>query len=274
MTTYNLKAIDHINIALDFYSVDAPKAAVVVVHGLGEYKKRYQHIARAFNDAGYSIYAYDLRGHGDSGGKKGHSPSYDYFLKDLKVVIQHIVKNETVPVVLYGHSMGGNIVTNYLINKADSQIKAAIITSPWFRLSMKASSIKLAIGQLALKLIPALSQNTNLNPDFLSHDKRVAKEYEQDPKVHQKITPGTFFGMRRAGLLALKNQHKIQVPVLISHGTADKITDHHATEEFAGGNNNLITLKLWPEMYHETHNEIDKEKVIKYNIEWLDQSLR
>lgn len=269
----SLATKDFLELFIDSFSVPEGKASIILVHGLGEYKARYQYIAEAFNQANYSFVIYDLRGHGDSQGKRGYTPSYDVLLDDLEAVIDYIAEKNNAPLVLYGHSMGGNIVANYLIRKKDVRIQAAIITSPWFKLRMKASSFQLTLGQLALKIFPGLSQNTNLNPDFLSQDPQVVKEYREDPKVHAKITPLLFFAMRKAGEYAIDNAHAINVPLLVTHGTADSITDPDATKDFAENAGKNTTLKLWPGLYHETHNEFEKEKVIKNIINWLQEQI-
>lgn len=271
--TIHLISSDQIKLSLDIYPIDKEKASVLIVHGLGEYKGRYKHIAAAFNEENYSAYALDMRGHGDSEGPKGYSPSFQQLLDDLKLAIDKVY-SENKPLFLYGHSLGGNVVANYLIHNDDKRIKAAIITSPWFTLKMKASLLKLALGHLMLKIFPKFTQNSNLNPNNLSQDEAVAKEYREDPKVHQKITAAMFFGVRKAGLFAIANSEKINIPVLLSHGTGDKITDPDATKEFGEKAGSNVTLKLWPDMYHETHNEIEKDKVIEYNINWLNQQLR
>ncbi|MGK7391422.1 MAG: lysophospholipase [Candidatus Cyclobacteriaceae bacterium M2_1C_046] len=267
----SLKTKDHLKIATEEFLVPESRASVILVHGLGEYKDRYHHIAEAFNQAGFSFFSFDLRGHGDSQGKRGYTPSYDALLDDLNVVIEYVAQHNDTPIVLYGHSMGGNIVANYLIRKKDKRIYAAIITSPWFRLRMKASSIKLAIGLLALKIFPSLAQSTNLNPEFLSHDPQVIKEYTFDPKIHSKITPSLFFGAREAGEFAIKNASSINIPLLVTHGTGDNITDPDATKEFAQNADENATLKLWTNLYHETHNEFEKSKVIQSTIKWLEE---
>ena len=49
----------------------APRGAVALVHGLGEHSGRYERLAGRFTDAGFAVWAIDLRGHGQSPGARG-----------------------------------------------------------------------------------------------------------------------------------------------------------------------------------------------------------
>jgi alpha-beta hydrolase superfamily lysophospholipase len=69
-----------------------PKAVVVLIHGLGEHGGRYAHVAAAMNAAGYAFIAPDLRGHGRSGGKRGHFPSYDVVADDIQQTFSEATK--------------------------------------------------------------------------------------------------------------------------------------------------------------------------------------
>ena len=95
------------------------KAVIALVHGFGEHSDRYHHVAEAFNNSGYSVIAFDHRGHGQSKGQRGHTPQYESLMQDMDVFLEKTrdIFPDT-PVILYGHSMGGNIVTNYVIRRS------------------------------------------------------------------------------------------------------------------------------------------------------------
>ncbi|UII34724.1 lysophospholipase [Fulvivirga ulvae] len=250
-----------------WYPATKPNGVICLVHGFGEHILRYNHVAQAFNAAGYAFAGIDLRGHGKSGGKRGHTPSYDYLLSDLQLFVDTIKEKFTnLPLFLYGHSMGGNIAVNLLLRSNSQPFEAAVITSPWLRLRFDPPKIKVAMGRLVRKIYPGYSEHNELNPDHLSRDTAVGKAYEEDPLVNHKITTETYFSIVEAGEWALQNATPIPIPVLIMHGSDDPITSPEASEKFAGKMN--AEFRLWKGMYHETHNEIGKEEVIDTIVQW------
>jgi alpha-beta hydrolase superfamily lysophospholipase len=99
---------------------EQPKALVCLVHGFAEHMGRYTHVAEYFNAQGYGLIGFDLRGHGQSGGRRGHTPSYDDLIENIREMLALAAeKLEGLPLFLYGHSMGGNLVANYLIRPAE-----------------------------------------------------------------------------------------------------------------------------------------------------------
>lgn len=88
---------------------ESPKAVVCLVHGLGEHSGRYAHVGKASTEAGFALAAFDLRGHGKSGGPRGHTPSFDAFMNDIEGFQKQLDKRfSNLPRFLYGHSLGGN----------------------------------------------------------------------------------------------------------------------------------------------------------------------
>ncbi|MGI6532826.1 MAG: alpha/beta fold hydrolase [Bacillota bacterium] len=82
----------------------------------GEHSGRYEHVASFFNEKGFSCIAFDLRGHGMSGGKRGHAKSYEAIMRDVDTLFEESPLGRACrAIVLYGHSLGGNIVLNYAL---------------------------------------------------------------------------------------------------------------------------------------------------------------
>ena len=107
-----------------------PKAVVCLVHGLGEHSGRYAHVAAALNDAGYALLGFDLRGHGKSGGPRGHTPSYETLMDDIgRLLAEAAHRYPGRPQFLYGHSLGGNLVLNYALRRKPG-IGGVVATSP------------------------------------------------------------------------------------------------------------------------------------------------
>ncbi|MFH1320258.1 MAG: lysophospholipase [Bacteroidota bacterium] len=248
-----------------------PSCIVCIVHGLGEHIGRYNHVAEYFNKNNIAVFAYDLRGHGKSEGKRGHTASYDLLLDDVEIMLNKARSetNQKPPLFLYGHSLGGNIVANYIIKRNVSELSGAVISSPWLRLAFEPPAFKVILGQLMSKIYPALTQHNGIDPNDLSKDQEVVRAYIEDPLVHSKISAGMFVNAYKAGLWAIDNADKLKIPILVMHGGEDKITSAEATSEFVKNAGENAKLKIWEGLRHEPHNEIEKEEVLSYMKDWL-----
>jgi len=253
-----------------------PKALINLVHGFGEYSERYSHWAELFVKNGYAVHAIDYRGHGKSDGKRGYIHSFDDYLSDIDVLVHESEKMfSEIPQFIYGHSLGGNIVTNYILRR-ENCFKGAVISSPWYKLAIIPSTITLFFAKTIKGIFPKFTQKANLDVKGISHDQQVINNYIKDPLVHEKISVRMFFEIFNAGKWVLENAGRLKKPLLIQHGNADKITSYHASKEFADRAKSLnkdITFKEWDGMYHELHNELEYEKVFRFVAEWIENQL-
>lgn len=251
-----------------------PRALIVLVHGLGEHSARYAHVGKALTDAGYALVGFDLRGHGKSGGARGHAPSLDAYMQDIRQFFQLMEKRyPDIPHFLYGHSLGGLLVLAYAIQHG-AHLRGVIATGPGLRSSLQEQKAKIAMVRLLGSLFPTMTVQSGLDATTISRDAAVVEAYKNDPLVHYS----TSLGFGKAGLnaidLCFASAAEFPVPLLIIHGKADRIAYASGSEEFvklvrAAGQD--VTLKLWDDLYHEVHNEPQKEEVFKYMIAWLDQ---
>lgn len=271
MESATFKSRDGLQLSALYHPTENSKYVICMVHGMGEHKGRYAHVADFFIQKGYSVALYDQRGHGESGGKRGHTPGLDFMLDDLEDFIKEL--REWMPgkeVILYGHSMGGNIVLNYALRRKPN-IALLIASSPYIRLAFEPPAIKLFLAKTVGKIWPTLSQRTGLDPLAISRDLQVVEAYKADKLVHDFITPGFFNSVHFSGAYIMENFHKIHVPCLLFHGTEDNLTNSAATTEVAGKSGGKAHLKLWTGLYHECHNEPEKDQVLQYMADWLDK---
>lgn len=251
----------------------SPTALVCLVHGIGEHCGRYLNLAQNLVDNNFAVYSIDLRGHGRSDGVRGDVRNYTLFFDDLELLVRAARdENPDLPLILYGHSMGGNIALSFFMEKRIT-IQAMIITSPWITLSHNIPILKLAAGKLAYLLLPSLVQPNGLITEYLSHDIEEVKKYEQDSLVHNKISVRLFFNASKAGLKILSKAKQINIPTLLMHGTDDKITSCGSSEKLAAMNPANIHLKLWTGFYHELHNETSRQDVINYLTDWIKKQI-
>jgi len=246
-----------------------PRAVVCLIHGLGEHIGRYDHVARHLNGSEIAVYGIDQRGHGRNPGKKGHA-SCRCLWDDVESVMKEArLRHLDLPMFLYGHSWGGNIMINYLLRRNSSEVKGAVLSSPWLQLSFEPTSWQLTLGRWISKIYPGFIQANGLLPEYLSRDASVGEAYLNDPLVHDKISAGLFTEAFSNGQYALDHAEKLSIPVLIMHGTDDSITSASASEAFSKSAAGYSTLKLWTGMRHETHNELGKEEVLDYITQWI-----
>ena len=257
------------------WPIENPKAVICLVHGFGEHARRYDHVANYYNAKGFALITCDLRGHGVSEGKKGHTPSYENFFDDVELLLKQANEKYTgVKKVLYGHSMGGGIVLSFLL-KRKSDIVAAVSTSPFIEAGFKPPFFLVMLGKMMKNIKPDFTQAAELSPEGLSHDEDYVKTYQDDELVHNKMSSALGMGMMENGKWLLDQKDGFEMPTLLQHGSGDKITSAEASKQFAENMKcKNLTFKMWDDLYHEMHNEVEKEKVFDYTIKWINKQLK
>ncbi len=246
------------------------KKVIIFVHGIGEHSGRYEEWAKRFVEKGYAVIGFDLPGHGRSPGKRGHIRKFS----EINRLIDRIVglSNEWfpgIPVVLYGQSMGGLIVLNYL-SLNGGNIEQSIATSPWLRLSFEPPESKIRLAKIAKSIFPSFTQKTGLVTEHLVSNEELIEKYREDPLVHGMISASLFYEAYSTGERLMSLGDGFTPRVLIMHGEADKITSPQASGEFAGSAPNA-TFRLWKDGFHELHNESFCDEVFEFIVNWLEE---
>lgn len=248
-----------------------PNAVILYIHGLGSHGGRLDHWAKRFNEKQVAFVAYDQRGHGRADGKRGAPKHIREMIGDVKTMVKEVrSKFPGIPLILYGHSLGGNIALNHVIGSGE-KVDGLVISSPWLRLVHPPSKALVAIAGLLKVIVPGVTLPNGLNADDISRDKAEADKYRKDPLVHDKISIGLFFSVVVAGLSAIENADKVTCPFLIMHGTGDRITSYEASKELAAIAGKQTTLKLWEGGYHELHHDPNRDEIFHYIADWLKQ---
>jgi acylglycerol lipase len=248
------------------------RAVVILVHGLGEHIQRYAFWANLFRNERIGFAGVDLPGHGRSDGRRGNITSYALLGEMIDILITSCRQTfPGIPVYIYGHSLGGGIVLDYLLRR-NPRVKGAIVTSPWLRLSFEPSRNKLIMASVMKNLLPGLIQSSGLNVSYISHDETVIEKYNADPLVHGKISVSLFYEAMTAAKHSLTHASELKVPTLMLHGSDDMICSPEGSREFAG-KTAMAELKIWDGGYHELHNESFKDEVFKYILNWINRKL-
>jgi len=269
---FNLKSIDGLNLYFQSWEVEnTPKGVVCLIHGLGEHSGRYAHWAELLNGAGYSVITCDLRGHGKSGGQRGHVMTFIDYMNDIDVLLNEARSRFSgVPYFLYGHSLGALVAMQYVLLRKP-KVRGVVLTALSNNTSLQNQKVKVFISRLLGAIVPRLSINTGLVPSTLSRDSEIVRRYVEDPLVHHKVSVG--WGKGALDLIDWLDQHVKEwtLPVLFMHGELDQLGYAKGSMDMASRVKANCTLKIWPGMYHEIHNELQKEIVFDFLRNWLDE---
>lgn len=259
--------------ALEWLPAGPKRALVVLVHGFDDHGARYAHVGEALAAAGFVLCSYDARGHGRSGGKRAWVARYEQLLDDVATFLDlATARHPGLPRFLYGHSMGGNQVINFLLRRRP-KLAGAIATSPWLELAITPPGWKRAAARVAAALVGGLPIPTGMDSSAISRDPEVVKAYDADPYVRGRITPKLLVNVLDAGQWALAHAAELPVPLLLMHGEADRITSAGASRRFARAAGPLVDFRGWPGGFHELHNEPEKAEVLKVITDWLGSKL-
>lgn len=254
--------LDHVKIAGYEFNCNEPKAVMVIIHGIGEYAGRYERMAKYLSERHIKVYSMDLPGHGISGGVRGDAAPREDVLKCIDKLLCYVEeKNPGKPIVLYGHSMGGNIALDYKYrgNLSDHP-DAFIISAPWIRLVRPVSKSLYFTMKTAAKIMPKARIKSSCDERDLGNLIYV-KPYESNPLVHGYITLRCAldgFEIGKAidegswpdkGLSAGK-------PFLLMHGSGDKLCSVEGSRSLAAQNNGTPRFEYveWEGYFHEIHN--------------------
>jgi alpha-beta hydrolase superfamily lysophospholipase len=247
------------------------KGVICLVHGHGEHCGRYIHWIEMLTNAGYAVFANDQRGHGKSGGKRGHTPSFNHLADDVEILLKEGIKAyPDLPCFLYGHSLGGLIALYYLTQRRP-KIAGAVITSPALKTAVEDQKVKRTLALILGALIPGGAMASGLEQEALSRDSKVVEIYRNDPLVHDQITFGLGRGSLKAAEYIYANADQLDLPILLMHGTADEICYISGVEQLSTLVAGNCTLARWEGCFHELHNEPEKEEVFSTLKQWLDQ---
>lgn len=249
-----------------------PKAAALIVHGLNEHCGRYQHLAAYLTARGYAVYGLDFPGHGRSAGPRSYVESYGDFIDPLEIYLEKIQTWQPgLPVFLIGHSLGGIIGAAFLIDH-QKQLSGAVLSGSLAKVPDYVSDFTLQMGKYLSALLPKL-RIIQIDIDGVSRDPAVVQAYREDPLVFTgKTTARISNEINVAIALVEKSGSKIELPLLLLHGGADRLCDpawsQYLLDLVSSPDKELI---IYEGLYHEVYNEPEAEKVFADLLHWLDK---
>jgi lysophospholipase len=262
---------DGIRLFFRRWFVEQAKGLVALIHGFAEHSGRYTELARDLNEAGWSVAAFDYRGHGQSGGRRAHVDRFSEYLDDFISFLEEIRKSghSGLPIVL-GHSLGGLIAARF--SQTNSEIAAGIIlSSPFLAMAFKVPRVKALAGKALASVFPTLSLKTGLDPGVLSHDRAVVEKYAADPLVSNVASARWFTETLSAQETAVKEAGLVKGPLLVMQAGEDKLSSVDMTKHFfQQARTEDKVLHLYEGYFHEIFNEVGRKKVVDDLKEWLE----
>jgi alpha-beta hydrolase superfamily lysophospholipase len=261
--------------AAEWQTTKSPVGVVCLVHGMGEHQGRQAAIVRPLNEAGFNVLVYDQRGHGRSDGKRGHSPSITHLTRDTEAVLAEARRRyPTLPLFLYGHSMGGNVAVNYAL-RHESELAGLVLSSPWLRLSFQPPKWKVKLGRAIGRIWPTFTQSAGLASGALYRPGHPNAAPSKDEWSHGSITAAMFVSMTDSGEWAIQEASRLHMPLLLTHGTADRITSIDASRELMErADHSSSTFMPIEGGYHELYHDPNGPETMERITAWLLEQTR
>lgn len=269
-----LKLRDDIELFYKKDIIKSPKAAILINHGFAEHLGRYDYVAEKLNKSDYTVYRYDLRGHGQTKSTKGYINSYEDFIEDCDAMVELIKsENKDLPIFMLGHSMGGFVTCLYGI-KYEDKLKGQIFSGPAVNTLPSVRGIRSNL----LEFINVFLKNKIIKNPVEKHIcsvEQVVTDYMNDPLVLKEATVNFYVQFLVRGQKYInKNISNYKYPCFIAHGKEDKIVPKEIGQYL---HDNISSkdkeIKIYDNLYHEILNENERDEVLGDMIEWLDKRI-
>lgn len=267
---------DSTQISFQSWSPPEPTGTLVVTHGLAEHSECYSSFAKKLNEAGWQVFAWDLRGHGKSEGARGLVLDFNDFCTDLIEFLSLVQKKKAseTPLVAFGHSLGGLITLRTAVQGGLSDVHSICLSSPALGISMPVPKIKDAGSRLLSRFLPKLTLNNEINYRMLTRDPKMAKDYERDNLRHDKISPRLYLGMLESFDLVFEKSDEVTHPLLLQLAGQDHIVSTQKSLDFFDQlNSSSKEKKVYPHSYHEIFNDLDQDQVYNDLIQFLKKEM-
>jgi alpha-beta hydrolase superfamily lysophospholipase len=268
-------ASDGTKLFYQWWVPSAPNAVLVVVHGMGDHSGRYGPFIRYFVEHGFAVAIYDQRGHGRSGGERGHADQFQDFLQDLALFIQASKDRfPNLPFFLVGHSFGGQVALNFVVRYAKG-LRGVILSSPNIQLKLPVPAWKKRVADWAKSSMGHVRLTHPISAEMLSHDPAVIAAYHQDPLVFSYVTAALGAIVMRNLDIMMALASRVHIPTLLLHAGEDAICAPEGTQAFY--NRVPIAkkrLKIYEGMRHELFNETERGRVFADMEEWISEQLQ
>ncbi len=271
-----LHSADRLRLFWQRFTPRAAKATVLVLHGGGDHGGRYPALTSALVRAGYQVALVDLRGHGQSDGRRWHVDAFQENVSDLDAFVAKLSQDGVANDLLFvvGHSHGGLVAATWGLTRG-RHVAGFVLSSPYFRLAVAAPPLKVLAAKVVGRFVPWLPVAAGLDFADLTSDVELQRWTERDPLYGRKTTPRWFEESRRAQREVMRRAAEFKAPLLVLAAGADRIADPAAARRFveAAGSADK-RLVVYDGFRHEIFNEVGRQAPIGEALAWLDSHAR
>jgi len=271
-----VRARDGLELRTDVWpAAGTTRAHLLLVHGIAEHAGRYGNVARQLASAGITTHTYDQRGFGKSGGHRAYIDRWSQYHDDLEDRLAEVRSTaDGVPVVLYGHSMGGLTAVGYTLADPPRPLPDLLVLSAP-AIEAEVPGWKRRLADILSGTMPRFAIANTFPAGGLSSDPAVEAAYRADPlAVHRTTTRlgVSLFREQDRVRAALAGGRPLPVPTYVVHGADDPIVPEWASRSLEGRAN--VTRRVYQGLHHETHNEPSGATVIDDTIAWIVSQVR
>lgn len=251
------------------------KAVLIMVHGLKDHSDRYAEVARKLAQNGFAVYAFDLRGHGNSEGRRVWTDSFEDYVTDLELFYDRVHKLEpNKPILLFGHSMGGQIVTSYVLKASNlytRPVEGMVLSAPALKAGEDLNGFLIFVTKILGSVTPSLAV-LKLDNDKFSRDPKVVEEMKNDPLIYQGNGPArTAKELVKSIAYVEEKMPDVTIPFIVLHGTKDGLTNPDGSRQlFKVAKAKDKSIRIYEGLYHDLLHEPEKDKVFADMLAWLN----
>ena len=256
---------------------EQPRGHLIITHGQAEHSGCYPRLIEGLKELSFSVYAWDMRGHGRSEGQRGYAREFEDYVKDLQLFIQHLRDERGLypkNLHLLGHSMGGLVQLKMLLNNGHWEFPGQILSSPMLGVAVDVPLYKDLAALVVSKILPTVTLSNEIRYTDLSRDPEVIAEFNSDVLRHDRISAGVYLGAIATIELLRQNMQKIETPTLLQIPSQDPVVGSESSPEFfqrLGATSKV--LKIYPDRMHEIYNDFGREEVFQDVIQFINKNI-
>jgi len=275
MTTQNqykvseghFKGLGNADLFFQHWQNPRARGTIIITHGHGEHSDCYLRVVNALKDEAWSIYAWDMRGHGKSEGARGYAASFDDYCADYVEFLKMVLANPEVkkgPVVLLAHSMGGLVQIKTLLAHPEFKPDALVFSSPLLGIGVEVPQFKKIGAEWLAKLLPRLTLWNEITNEHVTRDPEIIRELEQDPYRHARVCAPVYMGFLESFKFVHERASQLKFKTLFQISDKDPvISSSEAIRFFEALGSPEKEIKIYKDAKHEIYNDIIREQAFE-----------
>ena len=237
-----------------------PRRAVVLFHRGHEHGGRMAHLVDELDLPGHDFFAWDARGHGESPGARGDSPSFACSVRDVQTFIEHIAREHAIDeqdMAVLAQSVGAVLIATWAHDYAP-KVRCLVLASPAFKVKLYVPFARPGLA-LMRKFRGNFFVNSYVKAKFLSHDPERVASYDNDPLITKAISVNVLLGLYEAADRVVADAQAIQVPTQLLISGSDFVVHRKPQQQFFDRLGSLKKeLHILPGFFHDTLGERDR----------------